>query len=260
MNDFFREGVIYCATHDKPLGECRHPVLGGGVPDAAKPVSQQQRLRGGHLRTFVTLERIDSNPRNGGIRGEGVPDATPDGVRGEDAPVVRRPNPLAKRPLADFDRDWDADDDYYAGVTVPITDAEIEGYDAAIRGDPVWGEGYRDDGDMVVRGADGKVDKMLTARARAARDEALLLDDLRRQIDELHIPPFGPSALRIPPFDPEAYKARQAELSAARSRLPHRAAEWLRWRPRRPSWWARHVTWPLLRLRARLFEREARDG
>jgi hypothetical protein len=113
MNGRMVEGVIYCATHGKPPGECRHPVLEGEVPDAAKPVSQQQRLRGGHLRTFVTLERIDSNPRNGGIRGEGVPDAW---ARQQQLPIVCAlpPRPLpdpsiyeqARRMVAEFDRAW----------------------------------------------------------------------------------------------------------------------------------------------------------
>lgn len=212
------EGVIYCATHGKPLGECRHPVLGGEVSDATKHVSQQQRARGGHMRAFVTQERIDSDPYNGGIRGEGVPDAW---ARQNTLPVIRAVKPppsmrakaaaleeSARRMVAEFDRAWMEEEmsalprdppprplpdpvrRYMRARGWSADDAapETVAYLQAVEGAAKRGIVTALEQEMRNRG-DGLVDVRMTDD-----EERRVLDELHRRMDDLHVPPPDPAA------------------------------------------------------------------
>jgi hypothetical protein len=236
MNDPMPEGVIYCATHRKPLGECRHPVLGGGVAEANKPVTQRERMLHGHMRAFVTREEV---------------------VPLTDAEAVTRERSRGEGDRTVVLRDGKVDE----ALTARYHANHAEGLRLA-REEQLRMLREVQDIAQAPHGPTGHVPAGLAL-------EREILDELHRRTDELH----------IPPFDPEALAALEAKLTAAEERLLQlRVDEY--WSEsgatlrqamidvaarealptRRPSWWERHVTWPLLRLRAWLTGGEGHDG
>ena len=55
---FRGENQIMCATHQRPIDQCRHRALDGSVDEQATVLTQAHRLRVGHLRQFVVPEEI----------------------------------------------------------------------------------------------------------------------------------------------------------------------------------------------------------